>query len=50
MAYVESQRGSLVVSRPDEISILAQRYAMLRTQALNPEETRDLLDELLGDP
>ncbi|MEU8841328.1 helix-turn-helix transcriptional regulator [Streptomyces roseus] len=49
IAYVESQRGSLVVSRPDEISILAQRYAMLRTQALNPEETRDLL-KLLGDP
>lgn len=50
IAYVESQRGSLLVSRPDEISILAQRYAMLRTQALNPEETRDLLDQLLGDP
>ncbi|MFF8265654.1 Scr1 family TA system antitoxin-like transcriptional regulator [Streptomyces virginiae] len=50
IAYVESQRGSLVVSRTDEVSILAQRYAMLRTQALNPDETRDLLDRLLGDP
>ncbi|MCJ0874170.1 helix-turn-helix transcriptional regulator [Streptomyces sp. AP-93] len=50
IAYVESQRGSLVVSDLDEVSILAQRYAMLRTQALNPEETRDLLKQLLGDP
>ncbi|MFB6825265.1 Scr1 family TA system antitoxin-like transcriptional regulator [Streptomyces virginiae] len=50
IAYIESQRGSLVVSHLDEVSILAQRYAMLRTQALNPEETRDLLKRLLGDP
>lgn len=50
IAYIESQRGSLVVSDLDEVSILAQRYAMLRTQALNPEETRDLLKRLLGDP
>ncbi|MEW2588346.1 helix-turn-helix domain-containing protein [Streptomyces virginiae] len=50
IAYVESQRGSLVVSHLDEVSIVSQRYAMLRTQALNPDETRDLLDRLLGDP
>lgn len=50
IAYVESQRGSLVVSDLDEISILAMRYAMLRTQSLNPEETRGLLKQLLGDP
>ncbi|MFF3621348.1 Scr1 family TA system antitoxin-like transcriptional regulator [Streptomyces sp. NPDC002467] len=50
IAYLETQRGSLVVSRLDEVSILAQKYAMLRTQALNPVETRDLLDQLLGDP
>ncbi|MCX4691763.1 helix-turn-helix transcriptional regulator [Streptomyces sp. NBC_01408] len=50
IAYIESQRGSLVVSDLEEVSILSQRYAMLRTQALNPEETRDLLKRLLGDP
>lgn len=49
IAYTESQRGSQLISDPDEISILAQRYAMLRTQALNTEETKDLLDELLGE-
>nr|WP_093708279.1 helix-turn-helix transcriptional regulator [Streptomyces sp. 2131.1] len=49
IAYTESQRGSQLISDPDEISILAQRYAMLRTQALNTEETRALLDRLLGE-
>ncbi|MCX5377731.1 helix-turn-helix transcriptional regulator [Streptomyces sp. NBC_00091] len=50
IAYLETHRGSLVVSDLDEVSILAMKYAMLRTQALNPEETRDLLKRLLGDP
>ncbi|MEU9255688.1 helix-turn-helix transcriptional regulator [Streptomyces sp. NPDC048270] len=50
IAYLETHRGSLVVSDLDEVSILSQKYAMLRTQALNPEETRDLLKRLLGDP
>jgi hypothetical protein len=31
------------------VSILAQRYAMLRTQALNQEDTVGLLDRLLGE-
>ncbi|MGW1430854.1 helix-turn-helix domain-containing protein [Streptomyces sp. NPDC001108] len=49
VAYFESQRGSLLVSDPDEVSILAQKYAMLRTQALTPEDTRRLLKRLLGE-
>ncbi|MFE3152861.1 MULTISPECIES: Scr1 family TA system antitoxin-like transcriptional regulator [unclassified Streptomyces] len=49
VAYSESQRGSLLVSDPDEISILAQKYAMLRAQALSPEDTVGLLDRLLGE-
>ncbi|MEU4495416.1 helix-turn-helix transcriptional regulator [Streptomyces sp. NPDC023998] len=49
LAYTETQRGSQLISDPDEVSILAQRYAMLRTQALNPEETKGLLDRLLGE-
>ncbi|WP_405759719.1 helix-turn-helix domain-containing protein [Streptomyces sp. NBC_01420] len=49
LAYTETQRGSRIVSDPDEVSILAQKYAMLRTQALNTEETRALLDRLLGE-
>ncbi|WP_328502064.1 helix-turn-helix transcriptional regulator [Streptomyces sp. NBC_00457] len=50
LAYTESQRGSQWVSNPDEVSILARKYAMLRTQALTIEESRSLLDRLLGEP
>ncbi|MFI6862376.1 Scr1 family TA system antitoxin-like transcriptional regulator [Streptomyces sp. NPDC050421] len=49
IAYTETQRGSQLISDPDEISILSQKYAMLRTQALNTEETKGLLDRLLGE-
>lgn len=49
LAYTETQRGSQLITDPNEVSILAQKYAMLRTQALNPEETKGLLDRLLGD-
>ncbi|MET9886319.1 helix-turn-helix transcriptional regulator [Streptomyces sp. NPDC006430] len=48
-SYSETQRGSLLVQDPDEVSRLAQKYAMLRSQALNFEETKGLLDRLLGD-
>ncbi|EST27767.1 DUF5753 domain-containing protein [Streptomyces niveus] len=49
LAYSETQRGSQLVSDPDEVSILAQKYAMLRTQALNTEDSKGLLDRLLGE-
>ncbi|MFJ2704646.1 Scr1 family TA system antitoxin-like transcriptional regulator [Streptomyces sp. NPDC087428] len=49
IAYTETQRGSQLIADPDDISILAQRYAMLRTQALNVEDTKRLLDRLLGE-
>ncbi|CAL9492776.1 hypothetical protein SUDANB178_03239 [Streptomyces sp. enrichment culture] len=49
LAYAESQQGSQWVSNPDEVSILARRYAMLRTQAHTIEYSRSLLDRLLGD-
>jgi transcriptional regulator with XRE-family HTH domain len=49
LAYTESQRGSQWVSDPNEVSILARKYAMLRTQALTVEDSRSLLDRLLGE-
>ncbi|MFC9848511.1 Scr1 family TA system antitoxin-like transcriptional regulator [Streptomyces sp. NPDC060223] len=49
LTYTESQRGSQWVSDPDEVSILARKYAMLRSQALSPQESKGLLDRLLGD-
>ncbi|MFH8991149.1 Scr1 family TA system antitoxin-like transcriptional regulator [Streptomyces sp. NPDC017940] len=49
LGYTEAQRGSQLIAAPDDVSILERKYAMLRTQALNPEETRALLDRLLGE-
>ncbi|MEU8889044.1 helix-turn-helix transcriptional regulator [Streptomyces sp. NPDC048442] len=49
LAYVESQLGSQWVSDPDDASRLARKYAMLRTQALNTDDSKGLLDRLLGD-
>ncbi|WP_285539232.1 helix-turn-helix domain-containing protein [Streptomyces lavendulae] len=49
LAYSETQRGSVLVRDPNEVSILSQKYAMLRSQALNFAETKGLLDRLLGE-
>ncbi len=49
LAYMETQRGSQLIADPDGVGILTQKYAMLRTQALNTEDSRDLLDRLLGE-
>jgi len=49
LAYMETHRGSQLMADPDGVAILTQKYAMLRTQALNAEDTRDLLDQLLGE-
>ncbi|MFJ2595631.1 helix-turn-helix domain-containing protein [Streptomyces erythrochromogenes] len=49
LAYSETQRGSILVRDPNEVSILAQKYAMLRSQALNVAQTKGLLDRLLGE-
>ena len=49
LGYMETQRGSMLISEPGEVSILAQKYAMLRSQALNPEDSKDLLDRPLGE-
>jgi hypothetical protein len=49
LAYMETHRGSQLIAAPDEVAILTQKCAMLRSQALNPEDTRDLLDRLLGE-
>lgn len=49
LAYTENQRGSQLIADPDEVAILTQKCAMLRSQALTPEDTKDLLDRFLGE-
>ncbi|MFG2290272.1 Scr1 family TA system antitoxin-like transcriptional regulator [Streptomyces sp. NPDC048595] len=48
LAYVEGQLTSCLHDDPDQVSVLQQKYGMLRSQALTPEETMSLLDDLLG--
>ncbi|MEU7556467.1 DUF5753 domain-containing protein [Streptomyces sp. NPDC044571] len=50
VAYSEAQRRTVLIRDPSEVSILAQKYAMLQSQALNIHQTKGLLDCLLGDP
>ncbi|WP_328731453.1 helix-turn-helix transcriptional regulator [Streptomyces caniferus] len=49
LTYIEAQRVSFLVDDPDEVSVYQQKYGMLRSQALTPEESMGLLDELLGE-
>ncbi|MGW1724999.1 helix-turn-helix domain-containing protein [Streptomyces sp. NPDC002306] len=49
ICYVEAPRRGWLIADPDDVSHLERRYAMLRTQALNPRETKGLLDRLVGE-
>ena len=50
VAYVESQDVSSVVSEPDMVSEFWLRYGMLRSQALNLEESARLIKRAAGEP
>ncbi|THA70378.1 XRE family transcriptional regulator [Streptomyces sp. A0958] len=47
-AYSEGQQNGRLISDPKEISILQQRYAKLRSQALTPEDSLSLLKRMRG--
>ncbi|MBW8798124.1 MAG: helix-turn-helix transcriptional regulator [Streptomyces sp.] len=49
LAYAESQIGSHWIADPDDVSDRMHKYAMLRSQALNPKESQLELDRLLGE-
>jgi transcriptional regulator with XRE-family HTH domain len=49
LAYVEGQETGRLVSDPKGVSILQMRYAKLRSQALNPGDSRGLLERLRGE-
>uniref|UniRef100_A0AAU2A926 Helix-turn-helix domain-containing protein n=1 Tax=Streptomyces sp. NBC_00093 TaxID=2975649 RepID=A0AAU2A926_9ACTN len=46
--YSEGQENGRLISDPKEISVLQQRYAKLRSQALTPEDSRSLLERMRG--
>ncbi|MEU5821198.1 helix-turn-helix transcriptional regulator [Streptomyces sp. NPDC047803] len=47
-AYSEGQQNGRLISDPKEISVLQQRYAKLRSQALTPEDSLSLLKRMRG--
>ncbi|MGW2839203.1 helix-turn-helix domain-containing protein [Streptomyces sp. NPDC001493] len=47
-AYSEGQQNGRLITSPKEISLLQQRYAKLRSQALSPEDSLGLLKRLRG--
>lgn len=47
-AYSEGQKNGRLISDLKEISVLQQRYAKLRSQALTPEDSRSLLERMRG--
>ncbi|MFI1537408.1 helix-turn-helix domain-containing protein [Streptomyces anandii] len=49
LAYSEGQENGRLISDPKEVRLLYQRYDTLRSQALTPQDSRDLLERLRGE-
>jgi hypothetical protein len=47
--YSEGQENGRFISDPKAISVLQQRYAKMRSQALTPEDSRKLLERMRGE-
>ncbi|MFJ4964771.1 Scr1 family TA system antitoxin-like transcriptional regulator [Streptomyces sp. NPDC088729] len=48
LVYLEPQEESMLISDPPKVSTYAQRYAKIRSQALGPRESLDLIERLAG--
>jgi transcriptional regulator with XRE-family HTH domain len=46
LAYVEYQGGGILISEAEDVSVLAQRFGMIRAKALTPEESLRFLEGL----
>ncbi|MFE9097221.1 Scr1 family TA system antitoxin-like transcriptional regulator [Streptomyces sp. NPDC007264] len=49
LAYSEGQENGRLISDHKEVRVLQQRYDTLRSQALNPQDSRGLLERLRGE-
>ncbi|WP_431780752.1 helix-turn-helix domain-containing protein [Streptomyces chumphonensis] len=49
VGFTETQLTSRYFSRPKDVQTLDMRYGMLRSQALPPRESLDLIEQALGD-
>jgi transcriptional regulator with XRE-family HTH domain len=48
LGYTEGQRGSHLITDREDVSVLHQRYAIMRSQALTPEDSLTLLEQMRG--
>ncbi|MEV4432169.1 helix-turn-helix transcriptional regulator [Streptomyces sp. NPDC049585] len=49
LVYFEGQKGSVMLSDPKDVSDLNIRYAILRSQALTPEDSVSLMEKMRGE-
>ncbi|MEV8431538.1 helix-turn-helix domain-containing protein [Streptomyces chartreusis] len=49
VVYLEIEDQGILVSEPSEVSQLAHRYAKIRSQALSPDESLNLIERLAGE-
>ncbi len=49
LAYVEGQAGSHLLSDREEVSVLGQRYGIIRALALSPRESARLIEQVAGE-
>ncbi|MEU6863620.1 helix-turn-helix transcriptional regulator [Streptomyces sp. NPDC046876] len=49
VGYVEAQLMSRLLTDPKDIQILELRYGIIRSQALNPRESRAFIEKVLGE-
>ncbi|AEW93814.1 MULTISPECIES: helix-turn-helix domain-containing protein [Streptomycetaceae] len=49
LVYIESQRQSILVRKPETVTELFQRYAMIQAQCLSPDESLALIEQLAGE-
>lgn len=49
LVYMEANDRSTLISKPSDVGLLARRCAMIRSQALRPKESLDLIMQLAGE-
>ncbi|GAA2449014.1 helix-turn-helix transcriptional regulator [Streptomyces macrosporus] len=49
LGYSEGQQNGRLIADPKEVRLLHQRYDTLRSQALNPKDSRGLLERMRGE-
>ncbi|MGW5847067.1 helix-turn-helix domain-containing protein [Streptomyces sp. NPDC055254] len=49
IAYHEAYGRPHLITDPDQVRIMAERYGIIRAQALTPDESLDMIEKMLGE-